>query len=116
MSAGCRVIRRNSSAVKGKCWQLVLFVPAQFKQVEEYMVSRKLPRPLRQRIAEYYEHRYHGKMFDEHSILDELNECLREVSTDCRTSLNSIISSSLGDENDSSARVKCRQCCISDTS
>jgi hypothetical protein len=64
----------------------VLRLPAQFKQVEEYMVSRKLPRPLRQRIAEYYEHRYHGKMFDEHNILGELNECLREVSIDCLTS------------------------------
>jgi len=45
------------------------------------MISRKLPRHLRQRIADYYERRYHGKMFDEDSILGELNECLREVST-----------------------------------
>ena len=51
----------------------------QFKQVEEYMVYRKLPRNLRQRISDYYEHRYQGKMFDEKSILDELNECLKEV-------------------------------------
>jgi len=51
----------------------------QLKQVEEYMISRKLPRQLRQRIADYYERRYHGKMFDEESILGELNECLREV-------------------------------------
>jgi len=34
---------------------------------------------LRQRIADYYEHRFHGKMFDERNILGELNECLREV-------------------------------------
>jgi len=53
---------------------------AQFKQVEEYMIYRKLPRNLRQRITDYYEHRYQGKMFDEASILGELNECLREVS------------------------------------
>lgn len=52
----------------------------QFKQVEEYMVYRKLPRNLRQRISDFYEHRYQGKMFDEDSILGELNECLREVS------------------------------------
>ena len=26
------------------------------------------------------EHRYQGKMFDEETILNELNECLREVS------------------------------------
>jgi len=44
------------------------------------MIYRKLPRNLRQRITDYYEHRYQGKMFDEASILGELNECLREVS------------------------------------
>jgi len=43
------------------------------------MIYRKLPRNLRQRISDYYEHRYQGKMFDERSILDELNECLKEV-------------------------------------
>ena len=43
------------------------------------MVYRKLPRNLRQRISDYYEHRYQGKMFDEVNILLELNECLREV-------------------------------------
>jgi len=59
----------------------VCIVYAQVKQVEEYMVSRKLPRPLRQKITEYYERRYHGKMFQEHNILAELNECLREVCT-----------------------------------
>ena len=48
------------------------------------MVYRKLPRNLRQRITDYYEHRYQGKMFDEDSILGELNECLREV---CNTKL-----------------------------
>ena len=56
-------------------------IGVQFKQVEEYMVYRKLPRNLRQRISDYYEHRYQGKMFDEKSILDELNECLKEVSS-----------------------------------
>ena len=43
------------------------------------MVYRKLPRNLRGRISDYYEHRYQGKMFDEKNILGELNECLREV-------------------------------------
>lgn len=56
---------------------------SQFKQVEEYMAYRKLPRALRQRIADYYEHRYQGKMFDEAQILQELSECLREVSSGC---------------------------------
>ena len=44
------------------------------------MSYRKLPRNLRQGISDYYEHRYQGKMFDEETILNELNECLREVS------------------------------------
>ena len=67
----------------------------QFKQVEEYMSYRKLPRNLRQRIADYYEHRFHGKMFDERNILGELNECLKEVTcsehctTPCRRTANS---------------------------
>jgi len=43
------------------------------------MVYRKLPRQLRNNIADYYEHRYRGKMFDERSILNEVNECLKEV-------------------------------------
>ena len=30
----------------------------QFKQVEEYMAYRKLPRGTRQKISEYFEHRY----------------------------------------------------------
>jgi hypothetical protein len=49
------------------------------KQVEEYMAYRKLPREMRQRITEYFEHRYQGKFFDEEVILGELSEKLREV-------------------------------------
>jgi hyperpolarization activated cyclic nucleotide-gated potassium channel 2 len=62
------------------------------KQVEEYMVYRKLPRNLRQRITDYYEHRYQGKMFDEFSILNELNECLKEeiVNFNCRALVASV--------------------------
>jgi hypothetical protein len=52
----------------------------QVKQVEEYMAYRKLPREMRQRITEYFEHRYQGKFFDEEAILGELSEKLREVS------------------------------------
>lgn len=62
----------------------------QFKQVEEYMVYRKLPRNLRGRITDYYEHRYQGKMFDEENILGELNECLREVGSTQLTVLTTI--------------------------
>lgn len=43
------------------------------------MAYRKLPREMRQRITEYFEHRYQGKFFDEEAILGELSEKLREV-------------------------------------
>ncbi|KAJ8407782.1 hypothetical protein AAFF_G00268260 [Aldrovandia affinis] len=57
-----------------------------YKQVEQYMSFHKLPADMRQRIHDYYEHRYQGKMFDEESILGELNEPLREeiVNFNCR--------------------------------
>ncbi|XP_067090267.1 potassium/sodium hyperpolarization-activated cyclic nucleotide-gated channel 3-like [Osmerus mordax] len=57
-----------------------------YKQVEQYMSFHKLPAGMRQRIHDYYEHRYQGKMFDEESILDELNEPLREeiINFNCR--------------------------------
>lgn len=57
----------------------------QYKQVEQYMSFHKLPADMRQRIHDYYEHRYQGKMFDEESILGELNEPLREVSSKIHT-------------------------------
>lgn len=43
------------------------------------MAYRKLPRDLRLRIGDYFEHRFQGKFFNEDSILDELSERLREV-------------------------------------
>ncbi|KAG7268912.1 hypothetical protein CRUP_021807 [Coryphaenoides rupestris] len=57
-----------------------------YKQVEQYMSFHKLPACMRQRIHDYYEHRYQGKMFDEESILEELNEPLREeiINFNCR--------------------------------
>ncbi|XP_053087520.1 potassium/sodium hyperpolarization-activated cyclic nucleotide-gated channel 2 [Pangasianodon hypophthalmus] len=57
-----------------------------YKQVEQYMSFHKLPAELRQRIHDYYEHRFQGKMFDEDSILGELNDPLKEeiVSYNCR--------------------------------
>ncbi|CAL8291239.1 unnamed protein product [Boreogadus saida] len=50
------------------------------------MSFHKLPAGMRQRIHDYYEHRYQGKMFDEESILEELNEPLREeiINFNCR--------------------------------
>lgn len=58
----------------------LFFSLTQLKQVEEYMAYRKLPRDLRKRITDYFEHRYQGKFFDEDNILNELSERLREVS------------------------------------
>ena len=43
------------------------------------MAYRKLPRDMRHKISEYFEHRYQGKFFDEEAILGELSEKLREV-------------------------------------
>ncbi|RLW03748.1 hypothetical protein DV515_00006205 [Chloebia gouldiae] len=50
------------------------------------MSFHKLPADMRQRIHDYYEHRYQGKMFDEESILGELSEPLREeiINFNCR--------------------------------
>nr|ABI94039.1 hyperpolarization-activated cyclic nucleotide-modulated cation channel splice variant ABsC2-I [Panulirus interruptus] len=62
------------------------------KQVEEYMAYRKLPRELRTRITEYFEHRYQGKFFDEEMILGELSEKLREdvINFNCRALVASV--------------------------
>lgn len=68
----------NVSA-RSSSFSIFCFPFLQFKQVDEYMAFRKLPRDLRQRIANYYEHRYQGKMFNESEILNELSECLKEV-------------------------------------
>ncbi|ROT84333.1 hyperpolarization-activated cyclic nucleotide-modulated cation channel splice variant ABsC2-I, partial [Penaeus vannamei] len=64
----------------------------QLKQVEEYMAYRKLPRELRTRITEYFEHRYQGKFFDEEMILGELSEKLREdvINFNCRALVASV--------------------------
>ncbi|XP_017570857.2 potassium/sodium hyperpolarization-activated cyclic nucleotide-gated channel 4 isoform X2 [Pygocentrus nattereri] len=57
-----------------------------YKQVQQYMSFHKLPADMRQRIHDYYEHRFQGKMFDEENILGELSDPLKEdiVSYNCR--------------------------------
>ncbi|XP_034017068.1 potassium/sodium hyperpolarization-activated cyclic nucleotide-gated channel 4 isoform X3 [Thalassophryne amazonica] len=57
-----------------------------YKQVEQYMSFHKLPADVRQRIHDYYEQRFQGKMFDEDNILGELSDPLKEeiVSYNCR--------------------------------
>ena len=43
------------------------------------MCFRKLPKPLRARINDYYQARYGGKWFDEKEILSLLSKSLKEV-------------------------------------
>ncbi|XP_022238497.1 potassium/sodium hyperpolarization-activated cyclic nucleotide-gated channel 2-like [Limulus polyphemus] len=71
------------------------------KQVEEYMAYRKLPRDLRQRITDYFEHRYQGKYYDEDVILGELSERLREdvINYNCRELVASVPFFSNADQN-----------------
>ena len=45
------------------------------------MRYRKLPQDLRAKVAEYYEHRYRKKYFNEEHILAELSKGLKEVET-----------------------------------
>ncbi|CAF5158541.1 unnamed protein product, partial [Rotaria sp. Silwood1] len=56
------------------------------------MAWRKLPREMRNRITDYYEHRYQGKIFDEDNILKELSERLRldVVNYNCRSLVSSV--------------------------
>lgn len=67
----------------------------QYKQVEQYMSFHKLPADVRQKIHEYYEHRFQGKMFDEENILGELSEPLKEViNSQTPTQTTKVLSSS----------------------
>lgn len=69
-----------SDATSSECrLTITALVCFQYKQVEQYMSFHKLPADVRQRIHDYYEHRFQGKMFDEDSILGELSDPLKEV-------------------------------------
>ncbi|XP_065836457.1 potassium/sodium hyperpolarization-activated cyclic nucleotide-gated channel 3-like isoform X2 [Oscarella lobularis] len=46
-------------------------------QVEEYMRCRKLPMHTRNRILNYFSHKYQGKFFNEDEIISELSDSLR---------------------------------------
>lgn len=63
-----------------------------YSSVKHYMIFRKLPLDLRKRIADYYENRYQGKMFNEKQILKELNPVLREsiINHNCRDLVDSV--------------------------
>lgn len=43
------------------------------------MRYRKLPQHLRQKVLDYYEHRFQHRFFNEEQILYELSDGLREV-------------------------------------
>ena len=58
---------------------IIFIISFQLNQVGEYMRYRKLPLQIRRRVQDYYEHRYHHKLFDEDAILAELSYPLREV-------------------------------------
>ncbi|KAI0984507.1 hypothetical protein GJ496_008305 [Pomphorhynchus laevis] len=71
------------------------------RKVEEYMLWRKLPKQLRIRILDYYEHRYQGKMFDESLILSELSRrlYLDVVNHNCKELVSSVPFFSNADQN-----------------
>ncbi|KAI9204730.1 uncharacterized protein BJ171DRAFT_599131 [Polychytrium aggregatum] len=47
-------------------------------EVNEYMTYKKLTDTLKSKVKQYYELKYRGKFFDEVSIMDDLNESLRQ--------------------------------------
>jgi len=58
-----------------------------FQQIEEYMRYRDLPNKTRERITDYYEHKYSQKrLFNEYEILNEISKPLRDeiVNHNCR--------------------------------
>jgi len=63
-----------------------------YSSIKQYMLFRKLPMELRRRIADYYENRYQGKMFNESQILKELNPILREelINHNCRELVDAV--------------------------
>lgn len=51
----------------------------QLKLVEEYMKYHRVPHELRLKVRDYFYHRYHGRLFNESSMLNELSHVLEEV-------------------------------------
>ncbi|XP_057302359.1 potassium/sodium hyperpolarization-activated cyclic nucleotide-gated channel 1-like [Hydractinia symbiolongicarpus] len=64
-----------------------------FKQIEEYMTYRNLPLSTRERITDYYEHKYTQKrLFNETEILAEVSLPIRNdiVNHNCRDLIESV--------------------------
>ncbi|XP_064454926.1 potassium/sodium hyperpolarization-activated cyclic nucleotide-gated channel 1-like isoform X2 [Ornithodoros turicata] len=61
-------------------------------EVEDYMTYQNFPRRLKNRMRDYFENRYHGRVFDEESILDALSDPLREevLRYNCRVMVRSV--------------------------
>jgi hyperpolarization activated cyclic nucleotide-gated potassium channel 2 len=47
--------------------------------VEEYMRYHKIPGQLKVKVRNYFYHRYHGRLFNEKTMLKELSHVLEEV-------------------------------------
>lgn len=62
------------------------------ERVEEYMQYRRMPKELRFRVRNYFEHRHEGKAFDEDAILAELSQPLKEdvMKHNCRATLRAV--------------------------
>lgn len=60
--------------------------------VKQYMIFRKLPKELVERIELYFETRFQGKTFNENDILKELNPLLRQevIGFNCVNLINSV--------------------------
>ena len=64
----------------------------QFYHIINLTLQWKVESFMRKRIADYYENRYQGKMFNEKQILKELNPVLREsiINHNCRDLVDSV--------------------------
>ena len=88
-------INASGSAYKEKITQVkVVFAYLWNPNIvfQEYMDFCRVPQDLRIRIREYYEVKFQGKMFNETSILEELNPLLREkvINFNCRSLVKSV--------------------------
>lgn len=62
------------------------------ERVEEYMQYRRMPKELRFRVRNYFEHRHEGKSFDEDAILAQLSQPLKEdvMKHNCRATIRAV--------------------------
>ena len=82
-----RWIARSGSIVRsGSRWRSICCIDGEWQRgkVETFLtLHSSLPSALRSKVAEYFEHRFHGKMFDEDALLDQLNTPLRNAVLSC---------------------------------